>query len=243
MNASPKYVPPTSQLDDRIIAAVRAIGTSANDAALRQAVDCSNELLIPLAIQRLQRSGRLRVHLLGHYEVVDDPPPEFPDRAEILAKLGDAAPSAAPEPDKEPEPQLSTQETNMATTQKCAGECGQTMRAIPEIFGKDSRTELGVGKTCSKCKAKKISEGKTKGNGAKPASKKTTSLVPASAPAIADVDELVIPAGGAITCRAIGAGIATSFVIQQDKDQIAASYAQLQALRDWASLQLKKAAA
>ncbi len=87
-------------------------------------------------------------------------------------------------------------------------------------------------KECTLARQKELRDGT-----AKPATRAAkTAIARRSSPAAGA--EFVIPASGAIKCQRAGDG----FEISQGEDRICASSEQLQALRDWASAQLKAGA-
>lgn len=197
-------------IKDRIVCSVWALGELATPAALRQAVDCDSAIY-GIAVEGLVRDQYMRVADAGHY-MLDD---------EYAATLNpaDRKPAAAAVPSTPPH---SIEVTPVARTKACK-KCGHERAANAATFGADSRTNDGLGKTCSQCKHASNSKPKAR-------AVKQSQSAPAALPI---ADEFVIPAAGQIQCRVLDAGAGKSFVIQQGDDQVACTVDQLQALAFW----------
>ena|SRR5690606_17484271 len=206
-------------IKDRILCAVWALGERATPSRLIKSVDCSNGSILSIAIEALQRDGYMYLSEGGCFVVHEDLVASMPkERTPTVAQTVSTA-----------RPQ-SREAADMA--QKDCIKCLDPKDATEANFGKDKRTEDGLGKTCSECKRAAQSKPRPRKSAAPKSNGKAE-------PTIAD--EIVIPATGQIHCRALPGRI--GFSIQQGNDQITCSYEQLQAMRDWASSQLKKAAA
>lgn len=224
-------------IKDRILQSVRALGELATRSRLNKSVECSNDQILAIAIESLHRDGYIHITDAGHYALADEiaaaMPPLRPAAAAATAGPASTSPVNHSEPD-------------MARTQICE---------ISRGYGCGARKPIDDfyegSKKCKRCtldRQKQLKELKLKqqknGEDASPSTERSTAPKKQAKHARPSVcpGELVIPADGQITCRAVSTGTLDSYLIQQDTNLIACSMRQLEMLRDWATAQIKKAA-
>lgn len=215
--ASATVEPVTGTIGERIIKALRASKGLATLDDLKKVIDCNNPALIELQLATMRKRGDVYIPKPGHFAFTAS----FRDTPDTQ---GSPEPVERSTPLSDPP---STQEPVMA--KKECNECHQQ---------KDAEKDFYTGS--AKCKPCYNARALARKNGEATPAKKAAALKPAAAPTAASAaDVLVIPASGAITCRMTG----DTAEITQFEEMICCTREQLQALRDWATAQLKRAAA